>query len=99
MAMETAQSALNVFAGTKEAGGKLFADLRRMSATSPINIDSYSQSAQTLLSYGAAVETVVPSLTMLSNIAGGDQERFKRLSFAFGQVTAAASCRAMNCGN
>lgn len=88
-AMENAQKTFEVFTGSVEKGKQLYGDLVKISSTSPISFDAYASSAQTLLSYNATVESIIPSLDMLGNIAAGDQERFKRLAFAFGQVTAA----------
>lgn len=86
--MENAQKTLEVFTGSVEAGKKLYQDLITLSAPSPISFAAYSSSAQTLLSYNATVQSIIPSLDMLGNIAAGNEERFKRLAFAFGQVTA-----------
>ncbi|MGV3483711.1 MAG: tape measure protein [Planctomycetaceae bacterium] len=89
MRMEDTQQTFEVFTGSIEQGRRLFSDLVRVASTSPITFDRYAQAAQTLLSYNASIDTVLPSMRMLADLSAGNSERFSRLAMAYGQVTAA----------
>ena len=87
--VEDATIAFEVLTGSAKDGAILFEQIRKFSAESPITFSGATQAAKTMLSFGVAVEDVQRNLQMLSDVTGGNNERFKMLSLAFSQTTAA----------
>ena len=87
--MEQASISFEVMAGSAEKGKQVLDDLRKFAASTPITFSGAQQSAQTLMAFGMQADKVVPTLRMLGDVSGGNQERFKMLSLAFAQMSAA----------
>ena len=66
----------------------LISDMRDLSKASGIKMSGLQDAAKTMLGFGVETNKVVPSLTRLADIAGGDTERMKGLALAFSQVAA-----------
>jgi tape measure domain-containing protein len=87
--MQTAAIAFEVMTGSAKAGEKTLADLRKFAASTPITLPGATNAAKTLLAFGMAAENVTPVLRMLGDVSGGDDERFRSLALAFGQMSSA----------
>jgi tape measure domain-containing protein len=86
--LEQASVSFEVFLGSGQAAGQMLGDLRTMAAQTPFGFTDLRDPAQLLLGFGAAAQNVLPYLSMLGDVSGGNAERFQRLSLAFGQVLA-----------
>lgn len=64
-------------------------DLRKFAASTPLTFGDLSQASKLLLSFGADVEKVMPSLKMLGDISLGDAQKFQGLALVFAQVQSA----------
>ena len=87
--MEQASISFEVMTGSAQAGKKILGELRQFAASTPITLSGAQQAARTLLAFGESVDSVVPTMRTIGNIAAGDSERFKSLSLAFAQTQAA----------
>lgn len=86
---QNAVVSLEVLLGSaQEAAIKLKA-LKQIDATSPLTLDSAVKATRTLLSFGVAADQIIPTVKMLGDVTGADNERFKSMALAFAQVSAA----------
>lgn len=88
-ANRSAQISFEVLTGSAEKSRKLFDDLRKFEARTPLGMSELKDTAKTLLSFGVAVDDVLPTLKMLGDVSGGDANKLRSLALAFGQVSAA----------
>lgn len=65
------------------------ADLRRFASSTPLTFSDLSQASKLMLSFGASVEDVMPTMKMLGDIAMGDRQKFQGLALVFAQVKSA----------
>ncbi len=86
---EKAVSDFRVLLKSVDAAKEHIADLRRFASSTPLAFGDLSQASKLLLSFGASVGEVMPSLRMLGDIAMGDRQKFQGLALVFAQVKAA----------
>lgn len=87
--MEENQVSFGVMLGDMEKGKKIVEDMRQFAAATPLNQPDIQQAAKVLLQYAAVNENdLIPTLRMLGDVTGGNAERFRQMSYAFGQVSA-----------
>lgn len=84
--MESLNAELEVMLGSRDAAAKMVADITEFAKTTPFGQGGLSNAARTLLSFGAAADSVMPSLRMLGDIAGSNQDRFNSLTLAYAQI-------------
>ena len=82
-------AAFDVFTGSAENAGKMINEMRGFAAATPLSFRAITDSAKTLMSFNVASEDVMPTLQRLGDITGGNTERFKMLSLAYAQSSAA----------
>ena len=87
--VEDATIAFEVLTGSAADGALLFEKIRKFAAESPVTFSGAAQAAKTMMSFGVAVEDVEQNLRMLSDVTGGNNDRFKMLALAFSQTSAA----------
>jgi tape measure domain-containing protein len=87
--VEDATVAFEVLTGSVNDGKVLFQQIRDFSEKSPITFSGAAQATRTMMSFGVAAQDVQKNLQMLSDVTGGNNERFKMLSLAFSQTSAA----------
>lgn len=87
--IEDATVAFEVLTGSARDGALLFRQVREFAERSPITFSGGIQATRTMMSFGVAAEDVLKNLKMLSDVTGGNNERFKMLSLAFSQTSAA----------
>jgi len=87
--VEDATIAFEVLTGSAKDGALLFEQIRKFAAESPVTFSGAAQAAKTMLSFGVAVQDVEQNLRMLSDVTGGNNERFKMLALSFSQMSAA----------
>lgn len=86
---EKATTDFKVLLGSIDKAKAHIADLRQFASSTPLTFADLSGASKLLLSFGADVSTVMPSLKMLGDIALGDAQKFKGLSLVFAQVKSA----------
>lgn len=87
--VEDATIAFEVLTGSAAEGQLLFEQIRKFAAESPVTFGNATQAAKTMMGFGVAAQDVQKNLQMLSDVTGGNNERFKMLSLAFSQMSAA----------
>lgn len=84
--MESYATQFEVLTGSVENAGKMMDDLKVMGAKTPFEFTDLAAGTQTLLAFGRAQSDIIPELSMLGDISGGNAEKMKSLSLVFGQV-------------
>lgn len=87
--VEDATVAFEVLTGSAQNGKILFDQIRRLDQSTPITFSNATQAAKTMLSFGVAVQDIEGNLKLLSDVTGGNNERFSQLALAFSQTSAA----------
>ena len=87
--VEDATIAFEVLTGSAKDGALLFEQIRKFAAESPVTFSNAAEATKTMMSFGVAAQDVQKNLQMLSDVTGGNNDRFKMLSLAFSQTTAA----------
>lgn len=87
--IEDTSVAFEVLTGNVNDAKVLFEQVRRFAAASPVTFSNAAEATRTLMSFGVEVQRIQPILRMLSDVTGGNNERFKMLSLAFAQMSAA----------
>jgi tape measure domain-containing protein len=90
LAAEAEQSkvAFEVMLGSATRARDMLAELRSFADRSPLQMGDVRSAAQTLMAFGLQANQVMPSIRMLADVSLGNQEKFKGLALAFGQVAA-----------
>ena len=86
---ETARISWGVMLGDMGKGEKMFTDIQKLAASTPLSFQGVEQGARTLKQFGLATEDVIPTIKMLGDVSGGNEERLSRLSVTYGQVMSA----------
>ena len=89
MALEEQKVAFDTLLGSAEAGEKMLKDLSDFALRTPFQIPGIRETAKQLMAYGVEAEKIVPMSEMLGDLALGNQERFERLAYAYGQIKSA----------
>jgi tape measure domain-containing protein len=87
--VEDATIAFEVLTGSAKDGQLLFEQIRKFAAESPVTFSNAAEATKTMMSFGVAAQDVQKNLQMLSDVTGGNNERFKNLALAFSQMSAA----------
>lgn len=87
--LEMLRNSFNVLTGDVEKGGKLYEDIVNFAAKTPFQIKGLSTATATLLQYGIELDNVIPTMRTIGDVALGDAEKFKLLSYAYGQIKGA----------
>jgi tape measure domain-containing protein len=88
MAREQVQAQLEVLTGSAAAAKKLIDATVELDQKSALSAVQFQDSSKVLLGYGLSVNEVIPSLSKLSEISMGNNEKMQSLTLAFGQVRA-----------
>jgi tape measure domain-containing protein len=86
---EQASIAFRVLMGDAGKAKELLGEIKTMALNTPFGEAGLRQGAQTLLQFGMAGENVMPVMSMLGDISLGNEEKFRLLSLAFGQMSSA----------
>ena len=87
--IEQSTAAFSVFTGSMESAQGMMQEIRDFSASNPIRFTAAQQAARTLLSFNVDQRRILPTLRMLSDVTGANNERFKSMALAFAQMSAA----------
>ena len=86
MSMESLTAQFNVMAGSAERAADLIKDISDFAARTPFSKMGLAEAGKTLMAFGMQSESVIPTLQMLGDVAGADQNRLKSLALVFGQI-------------
>lgn len=76
-----------VMLGSADKANAMMANIQKLAASTPLTSMGITESARTLMQFGVAADKVIPTVRMLGDVAGGNQERLNRLAYALGQTT------------
>lgn len=80
---------LEVLLGSQSKARALMKELTALANVTPFETSDLLQATQTMLSFGIAVDDVIPNLKMLGDVAAGDKQKFDSLVLAFSQMSSA----------
>ena len=82
--------------GNTEAAEGLVSEFQQLAKVTPMDTLGLAKTANLLMGYGTAAEDVVDTLTMLGDVAGGNQDKLDHLALAYGQAMAAGKLNAQD---
>lgn len=86
MTMESITAQFTVMAGSADRAASLVSEIADFAAHTPFNKLGLSEAGKTLMAFGLESEKVVPTLKMLGDVAGADQNKLNGLALVFGQI-------------
>ena len=86
MTMESITAQFTVMAGSADRAASLIKGIEDFAAHTPFTKLGLSEAGKTLMAFGIDAEKVVPTLKMLGDVAGADQNRLNSLALVFGQI-------------
>lgn len=84
---EAAQIQFGVMLHDGYKATQMMSEIEKFAAETPLQTAGIQQAARTLLQFNVAGQNIMPLLKMIGNATGGDNERFQRMSVAFGQMS------------
>lgn len=87
--MEQMEVAISSLVGSQPKADVLIKDLKEFARMSPLTIKDLMNAAQTMIGFGVEVEKIPRFIRALGDVTLGNSERFKAISLAFSQMTAA----------
>lgn len=70
-----------------DKGNELFGELKKFAANTPMTMPSILQGTTSLLQNQVAAEDLIPTMKMLGDVALGNNEKFQRLVYTYGQMS------------
>lgn len=80
------ETSFNVLIGNATLAKTFLEDLSSFAASTPFTIPGLADASKTLLSFGVVSSEVIPIVSMLGDVAQGNEEKLKSLALAFGKV-------------
>jgi tape measure domain-containing protein len=85
-AAEQAQVAFSVMTGSAEKATEVLKELKDFANTTPLEFADIRDATQTMLSFGIAADDATKYIRILGDISGGNADKLKSISLAFGQI-------------
>lgn len=89
MTMEGLNAQFTVMTGSAERAKGVIDEIADFAAKTPFDKLGLSNAAKTLMAFGMSADSVVPTLKMLGDVAGSDQNKLNSLALVFGQIHSA----------
>lgn len=86
MSMESLTAQFTVMTGSAERADAVIKDISEFAAKTPFTKMGLADAGKTLMAFGMQSEKVVPTLRMLGDVAGADQNKLNSLALVFGQI-------------
>lgn len=87
--MEQMEVAITSLVGSQDKADVLIKDLKDFARMSPLTIKDLMEATQTMIGFGVSVEKIPRFIRALGDVTLGNSERFKSITLAFSQMTAA----------
>lgn len=87
MDIEQTELAFKKFTGSAESAKEMISSLQHMGASTPFRTNDLIGNAQGLMQSGVAAKNILPTLTMLGNVSGGNKEKMTELVKAYSKIT------------
>lgn len=86
MSQEKVKMEFSVLTGSMENGNKLFADMNKLAAQTPLRLEDITAAGKQLLAVGIPISDVTEKIRFLGDVAMGDAEKLDGLTQAFAQL-------------
>jgi tape measure domain-containing protein len=86
MTMEGLNAQFTVMTGSADRAASLISEVADFAARTPFTKLGLAEAGKTLMAFGLESEKVVPTLKMLGDVAGADQNKLNSLALVFGQI-------------
>lgn len=86
ISMESLTAQFTVMTGSAERADAVIKDISEFAAKTPFTKMGLADAGKTLMAFGMQSEKVVPTLRMLGDVAGADQNKLNSLALVFGQI-------------
>lgn len=93
MSMESLTAQFTVMTGSAERANAVISEIADFAAKTPFTKLGLADAGKTLMAFGIEGQKIVPTLRMLGDVAGADQNKLKSLALAFGQIQSAGTLR------
>jgi tape measure domain-containing protein len=87
--MENLEASFTTMLGSADKAKALLSDLTKLASVTPFSTKDLATASQTLLQFGVNAKDILPTIKNLGDVSGGNADRFKALSLAFGQTASA----------
>lgn len=87
--VESLGVSFEVMLGSADKASSMLQQIRDFANTTPLDTSSLAESAKTLLQFGVAGESIMPTLKMIGDVSAGDANKLQSLALVFGQVSSA----------
>lgn len=84
--MQQLQTSFDVLLGDGEKAKKLMGELKGFGAVTPFKMDTLAPAAKQLLAFNVAAEDIIPTLTMIGDLASGLNVPMDQLASVYGRV-------------
>lgn len=86
MSMESLTAQFTVMTGSAERASAVIEEIADFAAHTPFTKLGLADAGKTLMAFGIEGQKIVPTLRMLGDVAGADQNKLKSLALVFGQI-------------
>lgn len=86
MSMESLTAQFTVMTGSAERANAVISEIADFAAHTPFTKLGLADAGKTLMAFGIEGQKIVPTLRMLGDVAGADQNKLKSLALVFGQI-------------
>ena len=86
--IESLEISFETLLGNKQKADQLIGQIKNYAATTPMDMSTLAQGAQTMLGFNIEAEKIMPLLKAIGDISMGDAQKFYSLSLAFSQMSA-----------
>lgn len=86
MSMESLTAQFTTMTGSAERANSVIQEISEFAAKTPFTKMGLADAGKTLMAFGLQSEKVVPTLKILGDVAGADQNRLNSLALVFGQI-------------
>lgn len=83
------EASINTILGSERRGKELMAELNEYAKVSPLDFQGSVRAAQQMLGFGIEKDKVIPYMKALGDVSMGDANKFRGLTLAFSQMSAA----------
>lgn len=87
--IEQLRTSFEVMTGSAEKGAEVLERIRRLGAETPFETEGLASTVQLLMNYNLTADDAIERMTMLGDIAQGDQDKLTRIATAYGQMSSA----------
>lgn len=93
MSMESLTAQFTVMTGSAERANAVLSEIADFAAKTPFTKLGLADAGKTLMAFGIKGQKIVPTLRMLGDVAGADQNKLKSLALVFGQIQSSGTLR------